>query len=90
MTITVEIPDDIAASVIGTSASPGQVVLEAVAADAHRRGCLTSMQVRQWLGHDSAWETRQFLAEHKALPELTMEEILQDANTAAPFIIRKE
>jgi Uncharacterised protein family (UPF0175) len=81
MTTTLEIPDELAASIVGSSASPSRAVLEAVAADAHRRGCITAFQVRQLLGHDSRWETQAFLCDRQAFSELSVGEILEDVAT---------
>ena len=89
MTATIEIPDGLAALMVDSFSSPSRAVLEAVAADAHRRGCITAFQVGQLLGHASRWETREFLAGRHALRELTAEEILHNAATLDTFLQRE-
>jgi hypothetical protein len=59
-----------------------RAILEGFAAEAHRQGLLTAMQVRLLLSHESRWETQEFLASRDALRSLSAEEILQDADTA--------
>ena len=82
MTITLDIPDAVAASLGRSGAAIPRTVLEGFAVEAYRQGLLTAMQVRMLLGHQSRWETQEFLASHDAIRSLTADEILKDAGVA--------
>ena len=52
-----------------------RTVLEDFAVESYRQGRLTAFQVRQLLGHDSRWETEEFLSTREAWPATTVEEL---------------
>ena len=81
MIVTLEIPDDIAASWPQGSGSMARTVMEDFAVEAYRQGRLTAFQVGQLLGHGSRWETRDFLAAHGAWPTTTVEDVISDVKT---------
>lgn len=83
MTVTLEIPDALADCWPQGNGGLARTVLEDFAVESCRQGRLSAFQVRQLLGHASRWETREFLANHDALPSLTLEEVLEDASIAA-------
>ncbi len=56
-----------------------QVIVENMAAQAYRSGILSSREVSVLLGHESRWETEDFLAAHDAWPGLTAEEAAEDS-----------
>ncbi len=56
-----------------------QVIVENMAAQAYRSGILSSREVSVLLGHESRWETEDFLAAHDAWPDLTAEEAAEDS-----------
>ena len=82
MTITLDIPDAVAASLDRLGAPISRAVLEGFAVEAYRQGQLTAMQVRTLLGHESRWETQEFLASHDAVRSLSADEILKDVEVA--------
>ena len=49
-------------------------MLESLAVEGYRSGRLSSFTVGQMLGHQSRWETQDFLAAHNAWPAQTVEE----------------
>jgi hypothetical protein len=83
MTITLEIPDQLAASLESRCPELAQGILERFAVEAYRDGTLSAVQIRTLLGHDSRLETEAFLAAHGAWPTLTVDEIIADAQVAA-------
>lgn len=82
MQVIVDIPDDLSRELGAKFDNLGRAALEALAAEAYRRGALTAVQVRLLLGHESRWETQEFLASREALRSLSVDEILSDADTA--------
>ena len=58
-----------------------QVIVKNMAAQAYRRGILSSREVSVLLGHESRWETEDFLAAHDAWPGLTAAEAAKDSRT---------
>jgi hypothetical protein len=82
MQVTMDIPDEVSGDLAAKFDDLGKAALEALAAEAYRRGTLTSMQVRLLLGHESRWETQEFLASRDALRSLSAAEILSDVDTA--------
>ncbi len=80
MTVTVHLPDDLAASVLPGDAS--RALLEAYALEGYRNRRLTAFHVRKLLGHESRQETERFLSAHDALTGLSASEVLRDAESA--------
>lgn len=83
MNISFDIPDAVADSLDKLGPSVPRAILEGFAAEAHRQGLLTAMQVGLLLGHESRWETQKFLASRDALRSLSVDEIIKDAEVAA-------
>lgn len=48
---------------------------------AYRQGRISVAQVRTLLGHESRWQTENFLAAHEAWPGTTAEEALGDLDS---------
>lgn len=84
MQITLQIPDELSGDQFG---DPSQVALEALAAKAYESGILSVEQVRAMLDLPSRWEAQELLSRHGVWPGTTVEEILEDADTAAAFHI---
>ncbi len=78
MTLTIEIPDHLASCWPEGGDGMARTVLEDFAVESYRQGRLSAFQVRQLLGHESRWETEEFLSSHDAWPELTVQEMLAD------------
>jgi hypothetical protein len=70
VSVTVELPDDIA-KLLGDRESLPRSVLEAAAADGYRTEKLTRFQVGQLLGLNR-WQTEEFLARHEAQRPFTL------------------
>ena len=81
MLVTLNIPDIIARQLTPDAAGVSRVIVENMAAQAYRRGMLSSREVSVLLGHESRWETEDFLSAHDAWPGLTAEEAAEDART---------
>ena len=78
MTLSLTIPEVLATSLQQMQPSLPRVLLDGFAVEAYRRGMLSAAEVRVLLGHDSRWETEDFLAAHEAWPGTTAEEIAED------------
>jgi len=86
--LTIEIPDNLIACLPQGSEGMARTVLEDFAVESYRQGRLTAFHIRQLLGHESRWETRDFLSAHGAWAGPSAEEVLADAETAAAFRVR--
>jgi len=81
MTITIDIPDEIAAE-FSPDRNPGRAVLEAVALEGYRSERLTFAEVRRLLGIDTHMETDEFLKRHKADMHYTLDDFENDVAVA--------
>lgn len=79
MNVTLEIPDEVATCLGIEAPALPQAMLEAYAVDGYRMGRLSAKQVRLLLGHDSRWDTEDFLSAHAAWPGLTVEDTADDS-----------
>ena len=79
MTLTLEIPNDIAAGLWRDGEDAARVVLEDFCVEAYRQSRLSTLQIRRLLGHDSRWETEDFLAAHDAWPDPSEDEVISGA-----------
>jgi hypothetical protein len=78
MTITLDIPDALAASLGSQADEVQRVIAESCAIESYRSGKFSTAEVREFLGLGSRWETEDFLAAHGAWPDPTEEEVLSD------------
>jgi hypothetical protein len=78
MTLTMTIPDSLAASIGGAVDEVRRRFIEGYAVQAYRSGTFSTAEVRELLGHASRWETEDFLAAHGAWPDPTAGEVLGD------------
>lgn len=78
MTVTLNIPDTLAASLGSQAADVQRVIAEATALESYRSGKFSTAEVREFLGFGSRWETEDFLSAHGAWPDPTEEEVLSD------------
>ncbi len=81
MKLILEIPDHLAKSLGGSPGEMSRDVLEGYALQGYRSGKLSTYQVRQLLGHESRFDTEDFLAGHGVHPMLEPEEVLHDIET---------
>jgi hypothetical protein len=72
MKITLDIPDELASAPFG---DPSRIALEALAVEGYRTGRISAFQVRQMLGHESRWETEDFLSANGVWPGTTVAEL---------------
>jgi len=79
MQVVLNIPDIIAQQLTPDATGISQVIVENMAAQAYRSGILSSREVSVLLGHESRWETEDFLAAHDAWPGLTVDEAAEDS-----------
>lgn len=78
MTVTIQIPEGIAAPLREHWLDLPRGVLEAVAAEAYRSGALAVFQVGELLGHDSRWETEAFLQRVQACLHYSEDDLERD------------
>ena len=78
MIVTLTIPDVLAASLNRAQPALPQVLLDGFAVEAYRRGMLSAAEVRVLMGHESRWETEDFLAAHEAWPGTTADQVADD------------
>jgi hypothetical protein len=65
MQITVEIPDDLAVSLMAPGQDASRGALEALGLEAYRQRRISAYQLRMLLGIPSRWELDGFLKEHQ-------------------------
>jgi len=88
MTVIMSIPDELAQNLgIEVPALP-RAMLEAFAIEGYREGRLSAKLVRLLLGHDSRWETEEFLSTHNAWPGLTAAEVALDSRQLSGLLRR--
>ena len=75
MRVTVEIPDAAASALIESYGELPRAMIESLAVEGYRSGRLSSFTVGQMLGHESRWQTQDFLAAHDAWPAQTASEL---------------
>ena len=85
MTLTVDIPDDLAAELGLGFQNLGRAALEALAAEAYSKEVLSLEQIRRMLGLGSLWEAQTMLSRHAVWPDQSAEEILADARRSFEF-----
>jgi predicted HTH domain antitoxin len=78
MTVTLDLPDDIAQA-LGAASEVSRRALEALAVDGYRRKSLTQAQVGRLLGL-ARIQTEKFLARYAALYDYSMEELEAEAD----------
>jgi hypothetical protein len=74
MTFTIEIPDAALSALRESYAEMPRAMIESLAVEGYRSGRLSSFTVGQMLGHESRWQTQDFLAAHDAWPAQSVEE----------------
>jgi len=84
MQITLEIPDDLALSLLRPGQDPARAALEALAIEAYRERRLTGYQLRSLLGIRSRYELDGFLKEHR-IEKYTGDDFEQDLATIREY-----
>jgi predicted HTH domain antitoxin len=83
MTVVVEIPDHLAATLNEAWDNLPQATLESLAVEGYRSGKLSAAEAGEMLGHTSRWETEEFLSAHGVWPGTTVEDLASDLATLA-------
>jgi len=78
MNVTLTIPDALASSLSRAQPVLPRVLLEGFAVEAYRQGILSAAEVRVLMGHDSRWETEDFLSAHDSWPGTNAEQVADD------------
>ncbi|CAN5796301.1 hypothetical protein BH20VER1_BH20VER1_00490 [soil metagenome] len=78
MTITLQLPDHLAAALQRAWDDLPRATLESLAVESYRSGRISCAQVGETLGHTSRLESEDFLAAHGAWPGTTREEFQSD------------
>jgi len=84
--IQFDIPDDVALQFSQEPGGVGRAAVEALAIEGVRSGRLTEHQARVFLGITTRYEMDGFLKAHGIFLPDTLEDILRDCETAAPFV----
>jgi hypothetical protein len=82
MTITIEIPDELAAALTPSGRDLCRAALEAIALDGYRSDRLTEADIRQLLGFETRMEVHGFLKEHGAFLPYTLQDLEHDREVA--------
>lgn len=80
MRVSLDIPDELAASLTTPGQDPARAALEAWGLEAYRQRRLSGYQLRILLGIPSRWDLDGFLKEHQ-VETYTVEELQQDLAT---------
>ena len=87
MTITVEIPEEMAGALAAPDKDPARAVLEAVALEGYRTNRLTEYQVQLLLGFETRLRVHGFLKENDAYLNYTMEELEHDMEEVRRYFV---
>lgn len=82
MTITVDIPEEIAARLIAAGQDPARAALEAIALEGYRNDRLTEAEIRRLLGFENRLDVHRFLKEHGAFLPYTAADLAHDQHVA--------
>jgi hypothetical protein len=82
MTITVEIPEELANQLIEAGQDPARAALEAIALEGYRSDRLSEANIRELLGFDSSDQVHGFLKGHGAFLPYTEEDLAHDRDVA--------
>jgi hypothetical protein len=89
MRITLEIPDDLAATVAPPGQDPVRAALEAIGLEAYRQRRMTGYQLRMLLGIPSRYELDGFLKAHEVY-DYTIEDFEKDLASIQEFRERQK
>lgn len=78
MQIILEIPDEMADGMGCDSGEVTRLAMELLAVGGYRSGHLSAFQVRQMLGHESRWETEDFLSAHGVWPGISEADLTEE------------
>ncbi len=78
MQITLELPEDIAAQLVGKGENLSRAALEALALEAYRAQRLSTSQLRRVLGYETRVEAHAFLKQHGVHLNYTQDDLEHD------------
>lgn len=90
MTITVEIPDEIAGQIVVEGQEPARQALEGMAVEAYRAHRITGAQLRRLLGIASRYELDAFLKSRGVWLDYTLDDFQREGETTAPLLARRQ
>jgi hypothetical protein len=82
MTVTIQIPDDLAGALVVSGQDPERAVLEAIALEGYRTERLSESAVRRLLGFGTRTQVHGFLKEHGVFMHYTLEDLEHDMREA--------
>jgi hypothetical protein len=83
MTITVDIPEELASQLIAAGQEPTRAALEAIALEGYRSDRLSTAEVRRLLGFGTGMEVDAFLKGHGVFLPYTEEDLAHDIEVAS-------
>jgi hypothetical protein len=78
MTITLNLPEDVARQLVARGEDPARAALEALAAEGYRSNTLTEEQVRRILGFETRGQVHAFLKKHDIHLAYSTEDLKED------------
>ena len=82
MTITLNLPEDIAKDLARQGEDLSRLALESLALEEYRLGRVTEEQMRRMLGFESRFQVHAFLKQHNTYLDYTQADLDQDLATA--------
>jgi hypothetical protein len=89
MTITVEIPEELARQLIVAGQDPARTALEAITLEGYRSDRLSEADIRKLLGFETRMEVHAFLKEHGVFLHYTYEDFVHDREAASQVAQRR-
>lgn len=86
MTVTVEIPDELAEALTPANGNLSRVVIEAVVLEGYRRDMLSEAAVRRLLGFGTREEAQGFLKNHDVCSHYGTSDLDHDLAEAARYV----
>lgn len=90
MTITVDIPDDVARQMIPDGQEPSRQALEDMAVEAYRAHRITGMQLRRLLGIPTRYELDGFLKQRGIWLDYTLEDFRREGEITRSLLSDSE
>jgi hypothetical protein len=81
MTVTLEVPEEIAEQIAPAGEDLPRLALEALALEGYPSGKLSQAQVRRLLGYQTRMEVDGFLKQHGVWLEYTLDDLERDRET---------
>lgn len=86
MTLSLTIPDALTSTLVPAQAALPKVLRDGFAVEAYRQGMLSAAEIRVLMGHESRWETEDFLASHDAWPGTTVADVEEDGRSLTALL----